>query len=60
MFDSPQAIWRVFILGLVAVVGCTVRSHRRDTRLHRTRAKRVLEAPEAERAWLFPDDRSRV
>lgn len=59
MFDGPQGIWWVFILGalvslilLLAVVGSLVLSHRRYANLHRSHARRVLDAQEKERAWV--------
>ena len=59
MTDQTQAIWLVFILGtlaivilLVAVVVTLVLSHRRYIKLHRSQARRVLEALEEERAWV--------
>jgi two-component system NarL family sensor kinase len=59
MSDSPQAIWWVFVFGalaslilLVAVVGSLIVSQRRLMKLHRSHARRVLEAQEEERAWV--------
>ena len=59
MSDNPQAIWWVFVFGvlaslilLVAVVGSLIVSQRRLMKLHRSHARRVLEAQEEERAWV--------
>ena len=56
--DTP-AIWWVFIVGvlatvilLVAVVASLILSQRRYMKLHRSQARRVLEAQEEERAWV--------
>ena len=59
MANSGQALWWVFILGvlasfilLAAVVASLVVSQRRYMRLRRSQARRVLEAQEEERAWV--------
>jgi signal transduction histidine kinase len=59
MSDNAQALWWVFILGvlasfilLAAVVASLVISQRRYLKLRRSQARRVLEAQEEERAWV--------
>lgn len=56
---QPQAVWWVFVLGVLAsfillstVVATLIVSQRRYLKLHRSQARRVLEAQEEERAWV--------
>ncbi len=59
MANSPLAVWSVFLSGilvalvlLAAFVAAVVFSQRRFLRLHRSHARKVLEAQEAERGWM--------
>lgn len=59
MASSPLAVWSVFLSGLLvalvllsAFVAAVVFSQRRYLRLHRSHARKVLEAQEAERGWV--------
>jgi signal transduction histidine kinase len=59
MTNSPLAVWSVFLSGvlvalilLAGFVALVVLSQRRFLELHRKHARRILEAQEAERAWV--------
>ena len=59
MTNGTPGIWWVFIVGvlaslllLIAVVTSLILSQRRYLKLHRSQARRVLEAQEEERAWV--------
>jgi signal transduction histidine kinase len=59
MTNSPLAVWSVFVSGLLVAlillagfVALVVLSQRRYLEQHRKHARRILEAQEAERAWV--------
>lgn len=59
MTNSPLAVWSVFLSGILVAlillagfVALVVLSQRRYLEQHRAHARRILEAQEAERAWV--------